>query len=99
MVRRSASEMLSALGPRFSEEGACRSPVPESTTPITTPSGPQTPGVVKRSAELVKHCYPSLRSTGGTPPANDGLGNEECRKHVLKFEEQSQKLSQSCSYI
>jgi len=41
------------------------------------PGGPRTPGVVKRSAELVKHCYPSLRSTGGTPPANDGLGLRE----------------------
>lgn len=73
MVRRSASEMLSALGTRFSEEGACRSPVPESTSPISPPTGPWTIGVVKRSAELVKHCYPSLRSTDGTPPANDGL--------------------------
>ncbi len=72
-VRRSASTTLSALAPRFSEEGTCRSLVPELTPSISPPTRPWTFGVVKCSTELVKHCYPSLRSTGGTPPANNGL--------------------------
>lgn len=71
MVSQSASEMLSGLGTRFSEDGACRSLVP--TTPTNPPTGPRTLGVVKRSAEILEHYYPSLWSTGGTPPANDGL--------------------------
>lgn len=98
-------------------------------TPDKPPTGPWTFGLVKRSAELVKHRYQSLRSTGGTPPAINGLVlrkrerekgsewqinrasraniysrkgrflvspyKEDCRNHVLKFEEQYQKLLQS----